>query len=382
MESSLLNLRVALETNPKYRFWVWHIGFWLFLCIVGFFTLILWYSEVTFANVAHIIMQAVLGLFFSILMQVAFERMHTLSVIRLIFYGLVLVLFTSLCWTLMHMQIFVMLTGYAAVWNEFGGWYFSSIFVFLCWTGLFYGIRYYELSESEHKIMLEAETKSRIEHLKRISAQSEAADAKLKMLRYQLNPHFLCNTLNAINSLIEIGESDKAQRVTVQLSEFLRYSLNSNPNLKTSLDEEVSALNLYLRIEETRFAERLRVNIDISDEAQEALVPSLLLQPIIENSMKHAVAKSVLGGEIDIKAHVEDEQLVIQLSDTGSDANSDMVCDQVPSVGVGLKNIRQRLNVLYEDNHSLTSAPNGDRGLMTTIVIPYERNQPVSKAQL
>jgi LytS/YehU family sensor histidine kinase len=188
----------------------------------------------------------------------------------------------------------------------------------------------------------------------------------------------LCNSLNAINSLIELGESDKAQNVTVQLSAFLRYSLDNNPDTKIPLNKEIDALNLYLNIEKTRFEDRLNINIVISPEAEKALIPSLLIQPIIENSMKHAIAKSESGWSISIKADVEYKWLVIRLSDSGrANDNSELV--QTIGIssekGIGLKNISQRLKVLYEDNYHLVSTRSEYGGLVTTIKIPCEYNQ-------
>lgn len=372
LENILSNAQDTIEQNPRYRFWFWQIGFWLFMSVIGFFTLILWYSEVSIVNVAHALMQAILGLGCSLVMHRIFIQMDQSHLAIRISAGLGLVLLMALFWTLIHMQIFVSLTGFVHVWGEFGGWYFSSIFVFLCWTGLFHGIRYYELSQSEHKTMLQAETNSQEEHLKRVSAQSEARDAKLKMLRYQLNPHFLCNTLNAINSLIEIGEAEKAQRVTVQLSEFLRYSLDNEPDTKIQLSKEIDALNLYLKIEKTRFGERLNITINIENTAKSALVPSLLLQPIIENSMKHAIAKSEVGGTISIDAKIEEQWLVMRLSDSGDGCFNTRQPKMQSNKGVGLKNICQRLSVLYENNHYLVSQRSKQGGLLTTIKIPCE----------
>lgn len=380
-ESILFNVQNSIEVNPRYRFWFWQIGFWFFMCVVGFFTLILWYTEATKASVGHVAMQAVIGLICSIFLHQAFTLLSKYSLSSRVIIGLILVLGTAFLWTLLHMKVFVWFTGFTDVWDEFGGWYFSGIFVFLCWTGLFHGVRYYELMQYEHRIMLVAEANSREEHLKRIRAQSEARDAKLKMLRYQLNPHFLCNTLNAINSLIEIGESAKAQNMTVQLSEFLRYSLDTDPDLKIPLMEEIDALNLYLEIEKTRFAERLQININIDDRAQNALVPSLLLQPIIENSMKHAIAHSEEGGIISINASVNSSELILVLKDTGNTANKDGKEGPVPGdsilpsrKGVGLKNTNQRLSALYQNAYTIHTHFEESGGLTTTIHLPLEHD--------
>jgi sensor histidine kinase YesM len=368
----------SIEENPRYRFWFWQVGFWFF-CLVGFFTLILWYGEINTDTVTHVVLQAVIGIICSLFLHFSFTKMSKHSLPVRVTIGALLVLATAFCWTFLHVQIFIWLTGFVEVWEDFGGWYFSAMFIFLCWTGLFHGVRYYELLQFEHRIMLRAEATSREEYLKRLRAQSEARDAKLKMLRYQLNPHFLCNTLNAINSLIEIGESEKAQNMTVHLSEFLRYSLDTDPDAKIPLMEEIDALNLYLEIEKTRFAERLKINIKVDADAQLALVPSLLLQPIIENSMKHAIARNELGGTISILAATENGQLVLTLSDTGTGKLSVKQQEVQAKVlqldskkGVGLENIQQRLSALYENRYSIDAHFAEAGGLVTTIHLPLE----------
>lgn len=374
----LLNLQDGQTAYTRYRFWLWQLGFWLFMCVVAFFILILWYAEANAATVGHVLMQAVVGLICSLFLHYVFGQLDHIELASRFVLGLFLVLACAFIWTISHMHIFVLFTGFDDVWDEFGGWYFSGIFIFLCWTGLFHWIRYYDLLQFEHRIMLKAEATSREEHFKRLQAQSEARDAKLKMLRYQLNPHFLCNTLNAINSLIEIGESQKAQNMTVQLSEFLRYSLDNDPDTKIQLIDEIEALSLYLEIEKTRFGDRLKVEMNISHEAESALVPSLLLQPIIENSMKHAIARNIDGGTISILASVEGNNLNLSLKDSGNGelqkaALSEMLQIDSKGKGVGLKNTNQRLKALYQDCFSIHTVFEESGGLSTHIVIPLEK---------
>ncbi|MFT4938321.1 MAG: two-component system LytT family sensor kinase [Paraglaciecola sp.] len=284
-----------------------------------------------------------------------------------------LVALMALVWTMIRLITFIWMTKEQGLWEDFGGWYFGSVFIFLCWSITFHGIRYYQLSQSEHKIMLAAEALSREEHIKRISAQNVARDAQLKMLRYQLNPHFLCNTLNAINSLVEIEESEKAQRMIVQLSKFLRYSLDNNPDTKIALEKEISALKLYLEIEKTRFGDRLILDFQIDEQAKSAGIPSLLLQPLIENSMKHAIAQSEEGGTISLRAYVTDNKLVLELCDTGSDVKIQQ--SKILSSngrGVGLRNTDERLETLYPNNYDFILKILASGGLKSTIKIPYE----------
>jgi two-component system LytT family sensor kinase len=366
------SVKMAIKQDATHRFWFWQASFWLFLSTVSFFTLTLWYSQVTLANVVHTLLQAILGLFFSVVLYRIFDRIWDKSVIYRLCIGLIMVFVFAFIWTIFRMQALAWLTPADEVWGEFGGWFFASIFIFLCWTGLFHGIRYYELLQSEHEIMLGAEDATRKEHIKRIEAQSVARDAKLKMLRYQLNPHFLCNTLNAINSLIEIQESEKAQAMTVQLSQFLRHSLDNDPDTKITLRDEISALNLYLEIEKTRFADRLKLDFLVDEQAQEALVPSLLLQPIIENSMKHAISKNEKGGIIELRAGINQGRLIIEISDTGATHPHSKPLDFRNETGVGLENIEQRLTVLYDNDYQMNTIRRAGGGRSTCINMPFE----------
>ncbi|MFB0911997.1 MAG: histidine kinase [Glaciecola sp.] len=366
------SVKMAIKQDAIHRFWFWQASFWLFLSTVSFFTLTLWYSQVTLANVVHTLLQAILGLVFSVILYKIFDRIWDKSYIYRLCIGMLMVFVFAFIWTIFRMQALAWLTPADEVWGEFGGWFFASIFIFLCWTGLFHGIRYYELLQSEHEIMLGAEDATRKEHIKRIEAQSVARDAKLKMLRYQLNPHFLCNTLNAINSLIEIQESEKAQAMTVQLSQFLRHSLDNDPDTKITLRDEISALNLYLEIEKTRFADRLKLDFFVDERAQEALVPSLLLQPIIENSMKHAISKNEKGGIIELRAGINQGRLIIEISDTGATHPHSKPLDFRNETGVGLENIEQRLTVLYDNDYQINTIRRAEGGRSTCINMPFE----------
>jgi LytS/YehU family sensor histidine kinase len=161
--------------------------------------------------------------------------------------------------------------------------------------------------------------------------------------------------------------------MTVQLSRFLRHSLDNNPDTKITLENEVNALNLYLKIEKTRFGDRLSLDFNIEQEAKLATVPSLLLQPIIENSMKHAIAQNESGGTISLYAKVENNRLIMQLSDTGSGikvANSKM--ESTKGRGVGLRNTNERLKALYEKDFSVDIEILPSGGLKTSIELPCE----------
>ena len=234
----------------------------------------------------------------------------------------------------------------------------GSFYILLCWSGLYFGIKYYqELQEQTEQTL---------------RATAAAHQAQLKMLRYQLNPHFLFNTLNAISTLILDGANDTANKAVSRLSDFLRYTLDNDPMSRVTLGSELGAIDLYLEIEKVRFGDRLVIERTIESPAEKALVPSLILQPMIENAIKYAISPSEEGGTLRISARVQRGVLVIQLSDTGPGLGNGK--SEHKSCGVGLKNTRERLQQLYGDDQAFTLAPNEPSGLIITINLPFEES--------
>lgn len=372
----VVTLQKRMAEDTKFLFWLWQVFFWILVSAVSFLTLTVWYKQFEWNYFGHTIFQGVFGFIVTQGLYIAFKAIWENPILRRLGMGFMLVLIASFVWTAGRIQAFEWMTVETNVWADFGGWYFGSIFIFLCWAGMFHGIRYYKQLEQEHKVMLQAEAEARDAQLQRIQAQAIARDAQLKMLRYQLNPHFLCNTLNAINSLVEAQLSEQAQDMAVKLSKFLRYSLDNNPDTKIALEHELKAMNLYLDIEKARFGDRLKMAFDIEPEAMNALVPSLLVQPIIENSMKHAIAKSEDGGLIGIKATVMDNQLNIELYDTGGGTRiAKTKIQSITGRGVGLRNTGERLKTLYGENYDFNISIEPSGGLRTIIKIPFEPYQ-------
>lgn len=232
-------------------------------------------------------------------------------------------------------------------------------FVLLTWSGLYFGFNYYEQLQKQREATLKA--------------AAMAHEAQLQMLRYQLNPHFLFNTLNAISTLVLSKEAALADRMLNKLASFLRYTLVNEPNQKVTLDQELYALGLYLEIEKVRFEDRLMTQFQIDDRARQALIPSLLLQPLIENAIKYAVAPREEGGTITISAHINDKTLAIVLSDDGPGLKlSTPRVMHANSSGVGLRNIRARLEELYGNLHSFRLDRSQEGGLAVHIDIPCE----------
>ena len=232
----------------------------------------------------------------------------------------------------------------------------SSTYLMLCWMGLYFGVRYYESLQTQRVATLQA--------------AALAQEAQLKMLRYQLNPHFLFNTLNAISTLILDNRNSTANNAVTGLSEFLRYTLDQDPMKKVTVAQEVDALNLYLNIEKMRFGQRLRLNFAIEDGASLMLMPSLLLQPLIENAIKYAVSPREQGGEIRIGAHVTGGMLQLEVADDGPgmvDATR-----LANGRGVGIRNTRERLQVLYGERGAV-AVNNTHPGLRVSLTFPAER---------
>ena len=208
------------------------------------------------------------------------------------------------------------------------------------------------------------------QELRIAEANSAAQQAQLAALRYQLNPHFLFNSLNSISALIVTKRNKDAEEMTDRLSSFLRTSLNADPAGLIPLEEELSLTEEYLEIESVRFGERLDVDIDCSPEACGALVPSFLVQPLVENAIKHAVSKSRVPVTIDIDAVVEDGALSIIVANnvpvetTGlSDLRGMM------GAGVGIANVRRRLETVYGGRATLTTEQVDNR-FVATIRVP------------
>ncbi len=270
----------------------------------------------------------------------------------------------GVCWILCRTVLFyTMFPDELTKYKESGGEglaaYFdnsiSAVWVMLVWSALYFGIKYYIVSQQEQQRYLKA--------------VSMAHEAQLKMLRYQLNPHFLFNTLNAISTLILDKDTQLANSMVMKLSRFLRYSLDNDPMQQVSVAEEMESLKLYLDIEKVRFDDRLTLHFFVAPEAESALMPSLLLQPLVENSIKYAVSQSIAGGSIAISATVEGGKLLLVVADDGP--GLDLRQGRLPKGGgVGLTNTRERLLEVYGDKQSFRLGSTEPHGLTITITLP------------
>jgi signal transduction histidine kinase len=230
------------------------------------------------------------------------------------------------------------------------------------WSALYYAINYFLQLEEQNDRMVRLET--------------QAASAQLAMLRYQLNPHFLFNTLNSISTLVLLKQSEPANAMLSRLSAFLRYTLANEPTAQVTLAQEIETLKLYLDIEKMRFEERLRPHFAIDPVVARARLPSLLLQPLVENAIKYAVTPQEDGADITISAQLAGQNVRITVSDTGAGLSADRTDPTTgvatESTGVGLANIRDRLAQAFGDQHRFDVHAGADGGFTVVIEFPFQ----------
>ncbi len=356
MFSELL-LQKIFEDRQR-QFWLLHTLGWLGFAIAAYLGSL--FQEMRNAYLLVVALDAYAGWLLSLPLRYLFQRIWNWKPAPMV----LTVLFSAFClalvWTVIknfnYWQIYK--HGYTPdEWLQYFRQATVGFYVMLSWCGLYFGIRYYQILQQEKQ--------------KSLTASNKAHEAQLKMLRYQLNPHFLFNTLNAISTLVLINEADTANKMLTRLSDFLRYSLYKDPIKKVPLQQEIYAASLYLEIEKVRFAERLTIEYDVAENTQDALVPSLILQPLVENAIKYAVARQSAGGFISIKSRKFGHDLLIEVADNGPGMPID---DGLPKDvgGLGLVNTRDRLAALYDQNFSLVLTHNHPQGVQVNIRIPFE----------
>ncbi|MEE4451921.1 sensor histidine kinase [Novosphingobium resinovorum] len=239
------------------------------------------------------------------------------------------------------------------------------------WTALYYMVNFYLQVEEQNDQLIRLE--------------NQATSAQLAMLRYQLNPHFLFNTLNSISTLVLLKQTEPANAMLSRLSSFLRYTLINKPSARVTVEQEVETLQLYLDIERMRFEERLRTTFTIDPATETGLLPSLLLQPLVENAIKYAVSQQEAGAEITVATQLVGPMLRITVSDTGPGLQSPTTDNRLSgmtydggepvSTGVGLSNIRDRLSQAYGENHRFETIEPLEGGFAVVIELPFERRE-------
>ncbi len=259
--------------------------------------------------------------------------------------------------------------GDASFAQLFLGVFYLDLTLVISWTGLYYAINFFLQVEEQN------------DQLMRLEAQ--ATSAQLAMLRYQLNPHFLFNTLNSISTLVLLKQTEPANAMLSRLSSFLRYTLVNEPTARVTVAQEIETLKLYLDIERMRFEERLRTEFRIDDAVRNGLMPSLLLQPLVENAIKYAVSPLEYGAEITVEAQLVGPMLRVTVSDTGPGLSpgtdpSSVFGVSSDSTGIGLANIRDRLVQAYGENQRFDISNRPEGGFQVVLELPFEaKAEPV-----
>ncbi|MBI2428579.1 MAG: histidine kinase [Ignavibacteriales bacterium] len=227
--------------------------------------------------------------------------------------------------------------------------------VLMYWSIVFvhHATRYYRNYQDEQKYAIEL--------------RSQLVESQLQSLKMQLQPHFLFNTLNAISVLVK-KEPALAQKMIVRLSDLLRLTLERGNENTIALEQEIHFLDTYLAIEKVRFGERMKVRTAIAEETRMALVPTFILQPLVENAVRHGIAKRPGSGWIEINGAAKDGRLVLEVIDGG--LRRARIQRSERSMGVGLENTRKRLQQMYGSDYIFEFKENNKNGITVTMKIP------------
>ena len=240
------------------------------------------------------------------------------------------------------------------------GWKKDFLKTIGLWLALSSAIGYFFYSRVRIKISKEIIQQERIN---RLSSEKEVLEANLKLLQAQVEPHFLFNTLSNVLSLIDTDPA-KGKSMLLDLIHYLRTSLSRTLPIATTLDQEMNIIKAYLNIQKVRMGERLRFSIELPDTLREHPFPPMLLQPLVENAVKHGLEPAIEGGEITIKVVEENGLIRIEVQDTGNGFSS------YDTAGVGISNVRERIRLLYGDEGRLILEANVPHGVKAIIEVP------------
>lgn len=234
---------------------------------------------------------------------------------------------------------------------------FGRYFMLLSWCALY--------------LAMSAGARARIAERREGEYRRAAANAEVRSLRYQVNPHFLFNTFNSLSALVMTGRPERAEEMIQTLSTYYRRTLSSDPTADSTLADEIALQQLYLEIETVRFPDRVRTQVEISPIVANAQVPGMILQPIVENSVKYAIAARHEPVTIGIRAAEVGGKLVVTVQDDGPMTET----GDPHGCGIGLGNVRDRLRARYGSEASLAFGPREDGGFETVLTMPLERKR-------
>lgn len=349
-------------SKPDNQFWTLQIGGW-----TGYFVVVFWaiihpqFDQEGFnfsGQIINLVIETLSGFFLSSVQWFMIRRIVHLSLRLTLLISFVSAALLGCVFNVIKLASYKTII-HQQVWYEqlnmleFGGWLLFSVATMFVFTAIFFVMLYNSRLQKEHEMLLRA--------------QNSAKEAQLEMLRYQLNPHFMFNTLNAISTLIYKNENDKANEMLDKLCAFFRHSLVSDSNQKSTLKEELELMDLYLSIEKVRFAERLNVSLDIDPNTTAAKVPTLLLQPIVENAVKFGIEESKNGGHIKISAKRVKDTLIIDVFNDGTSASQ----EKRKGFGIGLNNTKERLNTMFSQTCKVELVECATKGVRVTLEMPF-----------
>jgi hypothetical protein len=252
---------------------------------------------------------------------------------------------------------------YPVPWHALVAVLMWSFFILFMWCSLYFSIKQWQQSSMERERLLRAE--------------SEVREARLLALRYQLNPHFLFNSLNAVSTLVLDGNAPAATRMLAQIGDLLRTSLDSEVTAEVTLSQELAFTEGYLAIEQTRLGKRLRIDMAVPLETRDALVPSMLLQPLVENAVRYGVAPLIEGGWIAIKSALDANRLRIVIGNSGRRGEGEQ---KKNGSGIGLGNTEERLKTLYGTNFEFSLGWPEAGGCEVVLELPLRRARNLQEA--
>jgi LytS/YehU family sensor histidine kinase len=218
--------------------------------------------------------------------------------------------------------------------------------------------------------MVQLKIRAQRDAIRSLELQKQLSAAHLRTLQMQLEPHFLFNTLNAITTLVELGRNEKAVEMLSHLNAILKSTLTRETPEKVPLSQELENMENYLAIEQVRFADRLRIEIKVESNALDGLVPCFLMQPIVENAIRHGIAHCENEGLVEASARRKGDSLELRLRDSGPGPNGYSKTGH----GIGLRNTRERLTHFYGEEYTMHAGPLETGGFEVEIRIPYERS--------
>lgn len=373
-------LGISVQRNAR-QYWLFQIAGWSAMALLSYLSLTVWYNPGQLAPVLHTILQSVLGIFVSHPLRWVASGTWNMPLVPRIVINALSVVTASLVWTLLRLYSFTWLTGEPIPLADWGGWMFASVIVFGAWSFCYYALKYYQHWIREHQLAVEAQNTAlranevaQRETLRRLEAEKLFRDTQLRMLKYQLNPHFLFNALNSVSWLVRKGDSGGATDMIARIGDYLRVTLDPSDEMLHTLDDELETLELYLSIEKVRFGDRLQISIEVDEAARRVTVPSLLLQPLFENSIKFAVSRTVDPVTISLEARIQRNRLTLTIRDDGpgTGATDDAPSEDGPR-GIGLLNVKERLLSAYVADFQFTHGASHPNGFTVEIDIPANR---------